>query len=229
MRLLIAEADARTARALVAGLRHFGHDPVVAEDGRAALLLATDQTFEAVLLEVTLPYVDGFAVTRALRDAGFAGAIVIVTVHGDLADRLAGLAAGADDYLLKPIDPAEIDARLAAILRRAARASEAGVMRAGDIEVNEVKYRALRGGRVLALPRLEFAMLCELIRHKNGIVTRAMFYRDVWRQEVEPATNLVESYIRRLRGHLNAPGEPDPIATIRGVGYMLVEPQREPD
>jgi two-component system, OmpR family, response regulator len=223
VRLLIADDDARAARQLASALAAFGHETVLAGDGRSALALATRETFDAVLCELMLPYVGGVELTRELREQRFDMPILILTVHGELADRLAGLAAGADDYLIKPVAPAEIDARLQAILRRAARIGDSGVMRAGDIEVNEVRYRALRGGRALALPKLEFQMLCELVRNKNAIVTRDMFYRKVWRYDAEPATNVVESYIRRLRTRLNAAGEVDPIETIRGVGYMLVD------
>ena len=223
MRLLIADPDARAAQQLADALRGFAHEVVVAGDGRAALALATQETFGAVLLELILPYVGGIEITQALRERGLDMPVVMLSVHGDLADRLAGLEAGADDYLVKPVAAVEIDARLRAIQRRAARIGGHGVMRAGDIEVNEIKYRAVRGGRTLALPKLEFQMLCELVRNKNAIVTRAMFYRNVWRYDGEPATNVVESYIRRLRAHLNAGGAPDPIETIRGVGYMLVD------
>lgn len=223
MRLLIADDDARATRQLAGGLGTFGYDTVLAGDGRTALALATRETFGAVVSELILPYVGGVELTRTLREQGLDMPIIILTVHGELDDRLAGLSAGADDYLVKPVAPAEIDARLHAILRRAARIGDSGVMRAGDIEVNEVKYRAVRGGRALALPKLEFQMLCELVRNKNAIVTRDMFYRRVWRYDAEPATNVVESYIRRLRARLNAAGEVDPIETIRGVGYMLVD------
>ncbi|GHH17524.1 DNA-binding response regulator [Sphingomonas glacialis] len=223
MRLLIADDDARAPRQLASDLGALAHEVVIVGDGRTALARATQETFDAVLLELVLPYVGGVEITRTLRERGLDLPIVLLSVHGDLPDRLAGLDAGADDYLVKPIAAVEIEARLRAILRRATRSGGHGVMRAGDIEVNEIKYRAQRGGRVLALPKLEFQMLCELIRNKNAIVTRAMFYRNVWRYDGEPATNVVESYIRRLRGHLNAAGEPDPIETIRGVGYMLVD------
>ncbi|WP_010184959.1 response regulator transcription factor [Sphingomonas sp. PAMC 26605] len=223
MRLLIADDDARAARQLASALEAFGHEPVLTGDGRTALALATRETFGAALFELVLPYVGGVELTQALREQGLDMPIIILSVHGELADRLAGLAAGADDYLVKPVAPVEIDARLQAILRRAARIGDRGVMRAGDIEVNEVKYRAVRAGRALALPKLEFQMLCELVRNKNAIVTRDMFYRKVWRYEAEPATNVVESYIRRLRARLNAAGEHDPIETIRGVGYMLID------
>lgn len=223
MRLLIADDDARAPRQLASDLGALAHEVVIVGDGRTALARATQETFDAVLLELVLPYVGGVEITRTLRERGLDLPIVLLSVHGDLPDRLAGLDGGADDYLVKPIAAVEIEARLRAILRRATRSGGHGVMRAGDIEVNEIKYRAQRGGRVLALPKLEFQMLCELIRNKNAVVTRTMFYRNVWRYDGEPATNVVESYIRRLRGHLNAAGEPDPIETIRGVGYMLVD------
>jgi two-component system OmpR family response regulator len=223
MRLLVVEDDARAARQLVADLEELGHDIVVAPDGRAALAIVTDGKFEAVLLDVMLPHVDGVGVARLLRERNIDVPIVMLTALGDLDQRLTGLDAGADDYLVKPAAPAEIDARLKAILRRMARSSDSGVMRVGDIEVNEVKYRALRAGRLLVLPKLEFLVLCELVRNANSIVTKQMFYRNVWNYDFEPTTNIIESYIRHLRGHLNQPGERDPIVTVRGVGYMITD------
>lgn len=223
MRLLVVEDDARAARLLVSDLADLGHDCVVAVDGRVALLQATEDQFDAVLLDVMLPHVDGIAVARALRDRGVTVPIVMLTALGDLDQRLVGLDAGADDYLVKPAAPVEIEARIKAILRRTARVAEGGVMRAGDLEVNEVKHRAVRGDRVLSLPKLEFQMLCELIRNKNSVVTRQMFYKTVWDYDFEPATNIVESYIRRVRAQVCSAGEEDPIVTIRGVGYMLVD------
>jgi two-component system OmpR family response regulator len=223
MRLLVVEDDARAARMLVSDLAELGHDSVIAEDGRVALLRATEDPFDAVLLDVMLPHVDGVGVANALRERGVTVPIVMLTALGDLDQRLAGLEAGADDYLVKPAEPLEIEARIRAIQRRIARTGDSGLMRAGDIEVNEVKHRAVRGGRVLSLPRLEFEMLCELVRNKNSVVTRQMFYKTVWDYDFEPATNIVESYIRRVRAQLCAAGEADPIATIRGVGYMLVD------
>jgi two-component system OmpR family response regulator len=223
MRLLVVEDDARAARLLVSDLADLGHDTVVASDGRAALFEATNASFDAILLDVMLPHVDGIEVARALRDRDVLVPIVMLTALGDLDQRLIGLDAGADDYLVKPAAPVEIEARIKAILRRSARANDSGVMRAGDIEVNEIKHRVVRAGRVLSLPKLEFQMLCELIRNKNSVVTRQMFYKTVWDYDFEPATNIVESYIRRVRAQLCAAGESDPIATIRGVGYMIVD------
>ncbi|OYY71744.1 response regulator transcription factor [Sphingomonas sp. 28-63-12] len=221
MRLLVVEDDARAARQLVSDLIELGHDPVVAEDGRAALSSVTDGKFDAVLLDLMLPFVDGIDVARRLRERQLDLPIIMLTALGDLEQRLAGLDAGADDYLVKPAAPAEIDARLKAILRRASRRNESGVMRAGDVEVNEIKHRALRAGRLLKLRSLDFKLLCELVRNANSVVTRQMLYQRVWNYDFEPSTNIVESAMRHLRAELNQPGEDDPIMTIRGVGYMF--------
>jgi two-component system OmpR family response regulator len=223
MRLLVVEDDTRAAKQLVADLGELGHEAMVAQDGRAALALATDDKFDAILLDIMLPYVDGVAVARLLRDRDLDMPIIMLTALGDLDQRLAGLDAGADDYLIKPAAPLEIDARLKAIIRRAARSNDSGIMTAGDIEVNEVKYRATRAGRLLKLQKLEFRVLCELIRNANSVVTRQMLYQRVWNYDFEPSTNIAESYIRRLRGQLNLAGERDPIVTVRGVGYMLTD------
>lgn len=222
MKVLIVEDDYRAARLLVAALSEIGYETVVAEDGRIALALASAQSFDAVLLDVMLPQLDGVSVARALRERGLNVPILMLTALGDLDERLAGLDAGADDYLVKPAEPLEIDARIKAIKRRAERTNETGVLRAGDIEVNEIKFRAVRGRRVLALPKLEFQVLCELVRNRNSVVTRTMFYSSVWGFDFEPTTNIVESYIRRVRVQLTLDGEEDPIVTIRGVGYMMI-------
>ncbi len=222
MKVLIVEDDYRAARLLVAALSEIGYETIVAEDGRVALALASAQSFDAVLLDVMLPQLDGVAVARALRERGLNVPILMLTALSDLDERLAGLDAGADDYLVKPAEPLEIDARIKAIKRRAERTNETGVLRAGDIEVNEIKFRAVRGRRVLALPKLEFQVLCELVRNRNSVVTRTMFYSSVWGFDFEPTTNIVESYIRRVRVQLTLDGEDDPIVTIRGVGYMII-------
>ena len=223
MRLLVVEDDARAAKQLVADLDELGHEALVAPDGRVALSLVTDGKFDAVLLDVMLPYVDGVGVAKRLRDQNLEMPIIMLTALGDLDQRLIGLEAGADDYLIKPAAPAEIDARLKAIFRRAARLNDSGVMRSGDIEVNEVKHRAVRAGRILQLRALDFRLLCELVRNANSVVTRQMLYQRVWNYDFEPTTNIVESSIRHLRAELNRPGERDPITTIRGVGYMLTD------
>ena len=223
MRLLIVEDDERAAKQLVDDLAELGHESLVALDGRSALSMATDGKFDAVLLDIMLPYVDGVGVARILRDRNLEMPIIMLTALGDLEQRLTGLEAGADDYLVKPAAPAEIDARLKAILRRAARSNETGVLRAGDIEVNEIKYRAMRASRLLKLRTMDFRLLCELVRNVNSVVTRKMLYHSIWNYDFEPTTNILESSIRHLRAQLSQPGERDPISTVRGVGYMLTD------
>jgi len=223
MRLLLVENDAREAKRLVAELGALGHDVMVVPDGRAALAIASDGQVDAVLLDRLALHVDGLEVAGRLRERGIDVPILMLSILGEVDQRVAGLDAGADDYLVKPAAAVEIDARLRAILRRAAKAGESGVMRIGDIAVNEVKHRATRAGRALALRKLEFELLCELIRNANSVVSREALYHNVWKYDAIPATNIVESYVRRLRGQLNRPGEPDPIVTIRGVGYMITD------
>lgn len=221
MRLLIVEDDAKAAKQLVCDLAEFGHDAVVASDGRAGVAAVTDQPFDAVLLDVMLPHIDGIAVAQLLRGRDIKVPIIMLSALGDLDQRLGGLDAGADDYLVKPAPPIEIDARLRAIIRRTADIDASGIMRIGDIEVNAVKHRAVRAGRLLKLPKLEFSLLCELMRNANSVVTKPMLYERVWNYDFEPRTNIAESYVRRLRAQLNADGERDPIQTVRGVGYMF--------
>ncbi|MEO9130415.1 MAG: response regulator transcription factor [Sphingomonas sp.] len=223
MRLLVVENDAREAKRLVAELAAFGHGAMVAADGRAALAMASDGQFDAVLLDRLAPHVGGIEVATRLRERGIDVPIIMLSLLGEVEQRVAGLDAGADDYLVKPAATVEIDARLRAIMRRAAKTTESGLMQVGDIAVNEVKHRATRAGRGLELRRLEFQLLCELVRNANAIVSRETLYRNVWKYDAIPATNIVESYIRRLRAQLNRPGERDPIVTIRGMGYMITD------
>jgi two-component system OmpR family response regulator len=225
MHLLVADSDARVAAALLADLVACGHQGVVAGDGRQALAMAVDGGFDAMLADAALRYVDGIALVALLRERGIDLPIILTSEIADPDQRIAGLDAGADDYLIKPVFAAEIAARLRAILRRSARGQDAGVLRAGDIEISEIKHRATRAGRPLALQNLEFRLLCELVRHTGTVVTREQLYRNVWHYDAVPATNIVESYIRRLRQRLNQPGERDPITTIRGIGYMLAPPK----
>lgn len=221
MRLLIVEDDSAAAKQMTADLRQLGHDCDIAVDGRVALTQATEARFDAILLDCLLPFVDGVAVTALLRDRGIDLPIVMISAVDDLDHRLIALEAGADDYLIKPAAPAEIDARLRVILRRGASTQKSGVIWAGDIEVNEVKRSATRAGRTLKVQNIEFRILCELVRNANTVVTRQMLYEAVWNYDFVPKTNIVESHMTRLRAHLTQAGERDPIATIRGVGYML--------
>lgn len=221
MRLLIAEADAAVAAELGAAMATIGHLPTIVADGRTALAQAADGAVDAAVINAALPHVDGITLVERLRAGGINLPVIMVSVLDDLTQRLRGLDAGADDFIVLPAAPAEIDARLRAIFRRIGASTDSGILRAGDIEVNEVKHRATRAGRVLALQNLEFRLLVELVRNAGDVVTRDMLYARVWHYDAPPRTNLVEAYMRRLRRQLTVRGETNPIATIRGRGYML--------
>lgn len=221
MRLLVADRDDAAASAMLAALTMLGHTGSVARESRMLVALVAKDDVSALIIDHALDPLGGADLVRQLRDRGTTLPIILLDDNDDLSRKVAGLDAGADDYLIKPVAAAEVDARLRAILRRAERPLESGVLRAGDIDISEIKHRATRAGRPLALQNLEFRLLCELARHAGTVVTREHLYRSVWRLDAAPATNIVESHIRRLRAQLNRPGETDPIKTIRGVGYML--------
>ncbi len=222
LNLLLADADAPVAATLRAELVALGHRVTLAQDGRAALVAIDHEAFDAMILDWVLPVIDGIAVLQRLRAANMGLPIVMLSARGRAIDRIEGLDAGADDYVVKPAYAGELNARLNALLR-GRRWAGAGddTLRAGDIVVSPGKFRASRGGRAIELGNLEFRLLAELARNAGAVLTRAMLLERVWGYDVEPATNIVDAYIRRLRVKLNEGGAEDPIVTVRGVGYRL--------
>ncbi|TCP33144.1 response regulator transcription factor [Sphingomonas sp. BK235] len=225
MKLLIVEDDTDYAAALRDSLRRLEHEVAVARDGRDALLALERDGYDAMVLDCMLPLVDGATVVRRARDRGQRLPVLMLSALGRSADKVDGLDAGADDYVVKPTPPEEIDARLRALVRARAwtRAGDApaDTLRVGDIVVSPGQHRAWRGDRALDLAKLEFGVLAELARHAGHYLTRAMLIERVWGYDFEPATNIVDVQIRALRRKLCAAGEDDPILTRRSVGYML--------
>jgi DNA-binding response OmpR family regulator len=169
-----------------------------------------------------LPILDGVNVMESLRAAGINIPTLMLTVLGQTEEKVEGLKAGADDYLVKPADPIEVDARLNALVRARRWISGGGdTVCAGDITISPTKYRAWRHDRDLELPRTEFNLLLELARNAGSVLTRPMLIERVWHYDFEPTTNIVDAYVRRLRVKLTQFGDDDPITTLRGVGYML--------
>jgi DNA-binding response OmpR family regulator len=169
-----------------------------------------------------LPQLSGVAVVGRLREAGHSLPVLMLSALGRSVEKIDGLTAGADDYCVKPTPAAEIEARLNALLRaRGWTAGEADTLQAGDIVVSPGQHRAWRGEQPLDLTRLEFGLLAELVRHAGSYLTRAMLIERVWGYDFEPGTNIVDAQVRLLRRKLTADGRDDPIATKRGVGYML--------
>jgi DNA-binding response OmpR family regulator len=225
-RLLIVEDERKILRSLERGLQAEGYEVVTAATGEAGYQLAVSQSFDSMVLDLLLPGRDGIQVLKDLRRAGRTIPVLILTARDAVEDRVIGLDAGADDYLIKPFAFAELLARLRVLVRRGWSDRET-LLRAGDLEMDLLGRRVLRGNTEVALTLREFEVLEHLLRHKNTVVTRAMLGQDVWKEPEYALTNVIEVYINALRRKLEQPGKPPLIHTIRGVGYSLREPGQE--
>ena len=222
LQLLLVEDDAAYAAALADELRGIGHTVTIAGDGRAALTAMNEAAFDAVILDRMMPRLDGMSVLQTLRSGGMTLPVIMLTALSASQDKVEGLEAGADDYVVKPVAASELQARLTAILRgRGWTASSADTLQAGDIVVSPTTFRAWRHGRPIDLAKLELKLLIELVRNADAVLTRAMLIERVWGYDFMPDTNLVDVHIRRLRRKLTEGGDDDPIQTLRGIGYML--------
>lgn len=220
--LLIVEDDEVLADQIAQQMSHYGHSTTIAHDGLAAIQAVGLEAFDAIVLDRMLPRADGVSVLQKLRQGRIATPILMLTALGQAGQKVEGLDAGADDYVVKPVDPAELNARINALIRARKWQEQAkdDTIRAGDILVSPSRHSASRAGKPLVLQHTELKILLVLARNANSVVTRAMLLDQVWNYDFEPATNLVEAHIRRLRIKLTEQGD-DPIRTIRGVGYML--------
>jgi DNA-binding response OmpR family regulator len=216
------EDERKVLRSLQRGLQAEGYEVVTAATGEEGYPLATTQPFDCLVLDLLLPGRDGLQVLADLRRAGNTLPVLILTARDAVEDRVAGLDAGAEDYLVKPFAFAELLARLRALLRRG-RAERETVLRAGDLEVDLLQRRATRAGEEVPLTQREFEVLVYLLRHKNAVVTREMLGRDVWQEPDHALTNVIDVYITLLRRKLERPGQPLLVHTVRGVGYTLRE------
>jgi two-component system OmpR family response regulator len=220
MRLLLVEDDEKLARAVGRGLRAEGYAVDVEQDGDGALAQASVYEYDAVVLDVMLPARDGFAVCRGLREQGCWAPVLMLTARGQVADRIRGLDAGADDYLAKPFDFGELLARLRALLRRAP-ADRPARLEVGDLVVDPATHEVFRGARPVELTAREFAVLEFLARHAGEAVSRTRLLEHVWDENYTGSTNIVDVYVGYLRRKLDRDGEAPLIRTIRGVGFAL--------
>jgi len=223
MRLLIVEDDGETAEYLARALGELGHIVQVSGDGQDALFQATETVFDAIILDRMLPLINGMEILARLRAVGLMTPVLMLTALGSLDNRVEGLEAGADDYLVKPFAIVELNARLNALMRRPPILDDPSVICVGDLEINLLQRQVRRRGRIIILQPREFMLLSELMRNANRIVTRTMLLERVWDYRFDPKTNIVETHISRLRTKLNSGFDTDLIVTVRGAGYMISE------
>jgi len=221
MRILICEDDAETSGFIERGLVELGHAVTSAADGEQALQLGAAQSFDAIILDRMLPQIDGIEILRRWRADGVKTPVLMLTALGGIVDRVGGLEAGADDYLVKPFAFAELAARLAALLRRPPISDTPTRLENGAISLDLLRREVRREGREIHLQPREFALLEQLVRHAGKVVTRTMFLESVWGFHFDPQTNIVESHLSRLRSKLNEGFSVDPIETLRGIGYRM--------
>lgn len=217
MRILLIEDEPETAAYVVAGLQQAGHEVVVADDGRAGVIKASSESWDLLVVDRMLPGLDGLALVRILRSCSISVPVLFLTTMGGVGDRVTGLRAGGDDYLVKPFAFSELEARVEALGRRSSSLAPGTVLHAGDLEMDLLAHTVTRAGRKLDLQRQEFKLLEYLLRHTGQVVTRTMLLENVWGYHFDPRTNVVESHISRLREKIGA----DLIQTVRGAGYCI--------
>jgi two-component system OmpR family response regulator len=221
LRILLIEDDARTADLVRVGLAPEGHDITVAADGRRGLLLAGGEVWDIIIVDRMLPGLDGLGLVRMLRGAGVTTPALFLTALGGVDDRVDGLRAGADDYLVKPFAIAELSARIAALMRRGNAKPADTVLRVADLELDLLSRAVSRAGQRITLKPREFSLLEFMMRHAGQVVTRTMLLEAVWDFHFDPQTSVVESHISRLRGKIDRGHERELVQTIRGAGYRL--------
>ena len=221
MRFLLVEDDHALSATLARGLRENAYVVDIVSDGEAALYQASITPYDAIILDVNLPKVDGLTVCRTLRRDGSAVRILMLTARGRTEDRVLGLDSGADDYLAKPFEFEELLARLRALLRRRGEQVDATRYLLDDLEIDFRGQRATRAGVDVELTTKEFVLLAYLARNAGKVVGRAELTEHVWDENHDPASNAVEVYINRLRKKIDAGGRTPLIQTRRGAGYYL--------
>jgi two-component system OmpR family response regulator len=222
MRVLVVEDEPKMAALVARGLREDGHAADVADRGETALWMAEAVPYDAIVLDVMLPELDGFETCRRLRERGVWAPVLMLTARNAVSDRVDGLDAGADDYLVKPFSFAELPARLRALSRRAP-AERPTRLEAGDLRLDPAGRRAWRGESELDLSQKEFALLEALMRRPGTVLSRSRLLDSAWDFGFEAKSNLVDVYIRYLRDKIDRPFGRHSIETVRGFGYRLRE------
>ena len=224
MRILVVEDELKVANALREGLQGERYDVVVERTGESAFFRVTTESFDAILLDLTLPGRDGLEILKAMRDRGIKTPVLALTARDSLQDRVLGLDTGADDYMVKPFAFAELVARIRALVRRG-RAAEIPRLSVADLELDLIRRKVSRRGSLVDLTAREFELLEYLLRHQGQVVSRESLARDVWKETARttPLDNVIDVHIARLRRKIDTEQREKLIHTVRGVGFMLHE------
>ncbi|HQT26780.1 MAG TPA: response regulator transcription factor [Burkholderiales bacterium] len=222
-KILTIEDDETTAREIIAELESHGFDVEWADNGDAGLVKALSGNYDLVTLDRMLPFVDGLAIVTAMRRENIDTPVLMISALSDVDERIHGLRAGGDDYLIKPFAPDEMAARVEVLLRRNSRQGPQTLLRILDLELDLVARTVNRRKTRVDLLPMEFRLLEYMMRNSEQILTRTMLFEAVWGYHFDPGTNIIDVHIGRLRRKVDGPGLPPLIHTVRGSGYMLSE------
>lgn len=218
--VLVVEDDPATREALAGELARSGHRVRTVGCGQDALDAMATASFDLATLDRMLPDMDGLAVVQAMRDKGWRLPVLMISALSDVDQRIAGLRAGGDDYLIKPFAPEEMAMRVEVLLRRAADVADT-TLRVGDIHLDLVRHEVSVAGQPVRLLAMEYRLLAFLAQHTGQVVSRRMLFEQVWNYHFDPGANVINVHIARLRRKLDRPGRPSPIVTVKGEGYRL--------
>ncbi|MDE2488633.1 MAG: response regulator transcription factor [Alphaproteobacteria bacterium] len=221
MKILIVEDDLEAAEAMARGLTEAGNEIVMAADGEAGLVEARKGGFEVMIVDRMMPKMDGVTLVETLRREGDGTPVLFLSALGEVGDRVTGLQAGADDYLVKPYAFAELIARVEALSRRRETGSVATVLKVGDLEMDLIGRTVHRAGKEIDLQPREFQLLEFMMRHAGQSVTRTMLLEKVWEYHFDPQTNVIDVHISRLRSKIDKGFDRPMLQTVRGAGYRL--------
>ncbi len=222
MRILLIEDDSSVADFIVRGLKEAGHIVDHADNGKDGLFMATTESYDILIVDRMLPGVDGLSITRTLRASEDNTPVLILSALGQVDDRVKGLQAGGDDYLVKPFAFSELEARIVALSRRSRGQTETETtLSLGDLHMDLLSREVRRGDRIIALQPRDFQLLEYLLRHKGQVVTRTMLLENVWDYHFDPQTNVIDVHISRLRAKIDKDFNTPLIHTVRGAGYKI--------
>lgn len=220
MRILVVEDERKVASFIKRGLEEERYTVETAPDGEEGLRLAQNNVFDAIVLDVMLPKLDGYSVLRTLRADGNVTPVLMLTARGTTEDRVQGLDLGADDYLAKPFHFEELAARLRSILRRSTPEKTTKIT-CGGLTLDLVTHMAYRDGKEIELTTKEYSLLEYLMRNKERILSRSMIMQHVWKHSFDPESNIIDVYVKRLRQKIERPDKAQLVQSIRGVGYRM--------